>query len=61
MCGCMTLPFGTTTWLMMLLSIVDGISRTNILHFVLGNDVYVWLYDPSLLYYYLADHAIVHC
>jgi hypothetical protein len=55
----MTLPHGTTTWLMMLLSFVDGVSPTYLLRFVLENNVYMWLYDPTLWYYYLAVDAIV--
>jgi hypothetical protein len=57
----MTLPRGTTTLLMMLLSIVDGISRPYLLLFILGNDAYMWLYNPTLWYYYLAVDAIVPC
>jgi hypothetical protein len=57
----MSLLRGTITWLMMLLSIVDGVSRIYLLRFVLGNDAFMWLYDPTLWYRYLADDAIVHC
>jgi translocation protein SEC62 len=32
---------------------------TSLLHFILGNDAYVWLYDPTPWYYYLAGGAIV--
>jgi hypothetical protein len=56
-CGSMALPHCTATWLMMLLSIVDGVSRPYLLLFILGNDAYVWLYDPTLWYYCLADDA----
>jgi hypothetical protein len=59
--GCMTLPRGTTAWLMMLLSIVDGVSCPYLSRFILGNNAYVWLYDPTLWYRFLADDAIVHC
>jgi hypothetical protein len=55
----MTLPCGTATWPMMLLFIVDGISLIFLLRFILGNDAYVWLYDPTPWYYYLAGGAIV--
>ncbi len=47
----------------MLLSTIDSVSRIYILRFILGNDAYVWLYDPSpwYRYYYQADDAIAHC
>jgi hypothetical protein len=47
MWGSMIPPRGTTIWLMMPLSIVDGISHTYLFSFVLGNDAYVWQYDPT--------------
>ncbi len=59
-CILLALPRDTATWPVMLLSIVDGVSCTNLLHFVLGNDVYVWLYDPSPWYYFQAVDAIVY-
>ncbi len=40
-------------------AIVDDVSH--LLNFVLGNDAYVWLYDPTFWYYYLAGDAIVRC
>ncbi len=59
-CGCMTVPCGTATWPVMLLSNVDDVSRIYLLCFVLGNDVAVWP-SPWYYYLYLADYAIVHC
>ncbi len=50
---------GRIALLIMLLSTVDGVSHTDLLRFILGNDAYVWLYDPTPWYYYLAGGAIV--
>jgi hypothetical protein len=62
MCGCMTLPLyyylaDDATYGPLLMGISSSFSCIYLLRYFLGNDAYVWLYDPTPWYHYLADDA----